>query len=119
MLTQIREKFAGGIALAILAVIGVSFVFFGANIDPRSSSFAAKVDGSEIGVNLFENTYRQQLNRNPALAQLPPEYRLQVRQGILDALIRERVVELHLIEAGYRIHDNRVTSTIQRVRGIC
>ena len=52
MLTQIREKFSGGIAIAILAVIGVSFVFFGANLDFRSSSFAATVDGSEIPAGL-------------------------------------------------------------------
>jgi peptidyl-prolyl cis-trans isomerase D len=115
MLTKIREKFAGGIAIAILAVIGVSFVFFGANIDPRISSFAAKVDGSEISAGLFENTYRQQLDRNPTLSQLPPEYRLQVRQGILDALVRERLVELHLAEAGYQISEAQVDASIQRV----
>ena len=115
MLTQIREKFAGGIAIAILAVIGVSFVFFGANIDPRSSSFAAKVDGSEISVGLFENTYRQQLDRNPTLSQLPTEYRVQVRQGILDALVRERLVELYLAEAGYQISEAQVDASIQRV----
>jgi peptidyl-prolyl cis-trans isomerase D len=115
MLTQIREKFAGGIAIAILAVIGVSFVFFGANLDFRSSSFAATVDGSEIPAGVFENTYRQQLDRNPSLAQLPPEYRLRVREGILDALIRERLVELHLADAGYQISDEQVDASIQRV----
>ena len=115
MLTQIREKFAGGIALAILAVIGVSFVFFGANLDFRGSSFVAKVDGSEIPVGLFENTYRQQLDRNPTLAQLPPEYRRRVREGILDALIRERLVELHLADAGYQISEAQVDAAIQRV----
>ena len=114
MLTQIREKFAGGVAIAILAVIGVSFVFF-SNIDPRGSSFAAKVDGSEISAGLFENTYRQQLDRNPALSQLPAEYRVQVRQGILDALVRERLVELHLADAGYQISEAQVDASIQRV----
>ena len=115
MLTQIREKFAGGIAIAILAVIGVSFVFFGANLDFQSSSFAATVDGSEIPAGLFENTYRQQLERNPSLAQLPPEYRVRVREGVLDALIRERLVELHLADAGYQISDAQVDAAIQRV----
>ncbi len=115
MLTQIREKFAGGIAIAILAVIGVSFVFFGANLDFRASSFAATVDGSKIPAGVFENTYRQQLERNPTLAQLPPEFRLQVRQGVLDALIRERLVELHLIDAGYQVSEAQVDAAIQRV----
>ena len=115
MLTQIREKFSGGIAIAILAVIGVSFVFFGANLDFRGSSFVARVDGSEISTGRFENTYRQQLDRNPALTQLPPEYRRRVREGILDALIRERLVDLHLADAGYQISDAQVDAAIQQV----
>ena len=102
MLTQIREKFAGGIALAILAVIGVSFVFFGANLDFTGNTYAAKVNGSEISVGEFENMYRAQLERNPSLATLPAEFRVQYRQQILDALVRERLVELHMADAGYQ-----------------
>lgn len=115
MLTQIREKFAGGIALVILGMIGVSFIFFGVNTDFIGSSFAAKVDGSEIGVDQFENSYRVQLEQNAAWAQLPEEYRLQIRARILDVLIRERLVELYLIDSGYQISDEQVTATIQRV----
>ena len=32
MLQQIREKFTGGIAIAILALIGVPFLFFGVGL---------------------------------------------------------------------------------------
>jgi peptidyl-prolyl cis-trans isomerase D len=116
MLTKIREKFTGGIAIAILALIGIPFLFFGINrTDFVSQRFAATVDGSEIGVGQFEQAYREQLERNPTWAQLPEEYRLQIRQGVLDSLIRDRLVELHLADAGYQVSDESLLAAIQRI----
>ncbi|MDH4126072.1 MAG: SurA N-terminal domain-containing protein, partial [Gammaproteobacteria bacterium] len=86
MLTQIREKFAGGIAIVILGAIAVSFIFFGTNVDFSGGNiYAAKVDGSEISVNELELDYRARLDANPQLANLPAEFRAQLRQNILDA----------------------------------
>ena len=115
MLTQIREKITGPIGLVILGAIALSFVFFGATLNFAGNVYAAKVDGSEIGLGEFENAYRQQLDANPQLAQLPPEFRAQFRQNILENLIRERLVELHLAEAGYQISEVQLTAAIQRV----
>jgi peptidyl-prolyl cis-trans isomerase D len=115
MLTKIREKFTGGIAIAILALIGIPFLFFGVSTPIGSQQFAAKVDGSEIGILQFEQAYRDQLDANPSWAQLPEEYRMQIRQSILDSMIRERLIELHLIDDGYQISDTTVTASIQRV----
>ena len=78
-------------------------------------NYAAKVDGSEIGVNAFEQTYRQQLAQNPTWAQLPEEFRVQIRQRVLDMLVRERLVELYLADSGYQVSDEQVMETIQRV----
>ena len=113
MLSQIREKFAGGVALAILGVIGVSFIFFGANLNIGGNIFAAKVDGSEISVAQLENLYQSQLDRNPQLATLPSEFRIQLRQSVLDSLIRERLVELYLVETGYQVGEAQLTAAIQ------
>ena len=115
MLTQIREKIVGPIGLVILGAIALSFVFFGATLNFAGNVYAAKVDGSEIGLAEFENTYRQQLNANPQLAQLPPEFRGQFRQNILESMIRERLVELYLEEAGYQVSEVQLTAAIQRV----
>jgi len=115
MLTKIREKFTGGIAIAILALIGIPFLFFGVNTSFVGQQFAAKVDGSEISVGQFEQSYRDQLDRNPSWAELPEEYRVQIRQGVLDSLIRDRLVELYLSDAGYQISDESVTASIQRI----
>jgi peptidyl-prolyl cis-trans isomerase D len=116
MLTKIREKMTGWVAMLILGLIGVTFVFFGgANFITTGSVFAAKVEGTDISSLEFEQAYRAQLDRNPTWAQLPDEYRLQIRQSILESMIRDRLVDLHLAKVGYQISDERVTAAIQSV----
>jgi len=106
----------GWVAMLILGIIGVTFVFFGgANFISTGSVFAAKVEGTDISTLEFEQAYRDQLDRNPTWAQLPDEYRLQIRQSILDSMIRDRLVDVHLAKVGYQISDERVTAAIQRV----
>jgi len=114
MLQNIREKFTGWIAISILALIGFSFVFVGLNYSFIGQSYAAKVDGIDIGVGQFENAYREQLQANPQLAQLPAEYRQQLRSNILEQLIQQRVIDNYLDKAGYQISDEDVTAMIQR-----
>ncbi len=114
MLQNIREKFTGWIAISILALIGFSFVFVGLNYSFIGQSYAAKVDGIDISVGQFENAYREQLQANPQLAQLPEEYRQQLRSNILEQLIQQRVIDNYLDKAGYQISDEDVTAMIQR-----
>ncbi len=115
MLQVIREKFTGGFAIFILALIGVPFMFFGINYDFIGTSFAAKVNGEDIGAGQLEQSYRLQLQQNPQLAQLPEEYRVQFRQRVLDSLIRENLVDQYLTETGYRIGDEQVTAAVQSI----
>jgi len=116
MLTLIREKMTGWVALLILGTIGVTFVFFGVGSNTLlGQQFAAQVDGSDITLFEFEQAYRDQLDRNPTWAQLPDEYRVQIRQSILDSMIRDRLVDLHLAKVGYQVSDETITRAIQRV----
>ena len=116
MLHRIREKFMGPIALAILGLIGLSFVFVGgANFAFIGNNYAAKVNGVEIGVGYFENEYRAQIERNPQIAQLPPEFRQQVRQSVLENLIQQSLVDQYLAEQGLRISDRMITDSIQGI----
>jgi peptidyl-prolyl cis-trans isomerase D len=114
MLQNLREKFTGWVAISILALIGFSFIFVGLNYSFIGQSYAAKVDGVDIGVGQFENAYREQLQANPQFAQLPEQFRQQLRSNILEQLIQQRVIDNYLEEAGYQISDEQVTVIIQR-----
>ena len=115
MLSTIREKFMGGIAIAILGLIALTFVFVGgANFAFIGNNYAASVDGSEIGLNQFEQAYRDELNANPSYAQLPDDLRQQLRRNILESLIQQRVIDNYLAEAGYQVSDETVTRLIQQ-----
>ena len=116
MLTKIREKFTGGIAIAILVTIVVSFVFVGGSgVGFSGQNYAAKVDGVDISIGRFEAVYREQLQGNPQLATLSPEFRLRLRTNLLEQLIQQLVIDNYLDEAGFRVSDEDVTRLIQRV----
>jgi len=115
MLTRIREKFTGKLAIGVLAVIFVPFLFFGVSAPLTGSQVAATVDGSDIGVSQFEQAYRDQLDANPSWTQFPDEIRVQIRQSILDSLIRERLINMYLVEDGYQISDALLAARLQRV----
>jgi len=104
MLQTFREKFTGWVAIAILGLIGVTFVFVGgANFAFVGNNYAAKVDGVEIGAGSFENAYRRQLEQNPQLAQLPAEFRQQVRENVLESLVQQQLIDNYLEDAGFRL----------------
>ncbi len=113
MLKDIREKFTGGLAIAILVLIGIPFLFFGLNYTFTSTNIAATVDGDEISAYLFEQSYREALQRNPNLAQATEAVRVQVRNAVLDGMIRERLIDNYLQAGGYQISDIQVTDMIQ------
>lgn len=115
MLQNIREKFTGWIAISILALIGVTFVFVGgASFSIIGSNYAAKVDGVDIGLGQFEAAYQDQVQQNPSLVTMDADVRAQVRRQILEQLIQQRVIDNYLVDAGYQISDQYVTELIQR-----
>ena len=115
MLQNIRERVTGKFALGILVLIGSSFLFFGVSSDYISFGYAAKVNGKEIPTPVFENAYRDQLLRFEEQGiDIPDEVMQLVKEGVLDALIRDTVVDIYLEENGYRVSDTIVTDFIQR-----
>ena len=113
MLQNMREKFTGTFALVLLAMIGLSFVFFGLNYSFIGSQYAAKVDGEEINAGVFEQNYRDALQRQPQLASIEGDLRVQVRRSLLDQLISQQLIENYLNEHGYRITDEQVVRFVQ------
>jgi len=115
MLQNIREKFTGWIAISILALIGITFVFVGgANFVFVGNNYAAKVGDSEIGINQFNAAYNDQLVQNPQLAQASESIRTQLRTNVLEQLIEQRVIDNYIEDAGYQISDEQITRIIQQ-----
>ena len=117
MLQNLRNNITGPIALGILVLIALSFVFVGVGgtYNFFGGQYAARVDGEEISLGLFEARYRDFLRDNPAVATAGDIERQQVRQQILDNLIYEQLIENFLDESGYRIGDAQV---VESIRGI-
>lgn len=113
MLQKMRENFAGAFAIVLLAMIGLSFVFFGLDYSFIGSSYAAKVDGEKIDAFEFEQDYRDALQRNPQLASLTGDIRTQVRRSLLDQLIARQLIENYLDENNFRISDEQVTAFLR------
>lgn len=113
MLTRFREKFTGTIAIAILALIGFSFVFFGVSTPFTGQLYAASVDGNEIPILAFESAWQEQLRANPELATASPEQQVYVREQILQSLIIERLIQMHLVDDGYQVSDEFLTRQIR------
>lgn len=116
MLQQMREKFTGTFAFVILGLLGVSFVFFGLSYSFMGNPVVAKVDGEEINVGVFEGKYREAIQRNPQLASLSSELRVQVRRSVLDQLIAEQLLENFLNDNGYRISDKQIMRQVRATR---
>ncbi len=116
MLQHIRDNLMGKIALVVLGTIALSFIFVGgaSRYSTIGSSYAAKVDGVDIGLNRFENSYREQIQGNPQLAALPDEYRLQLRTNVLEQLVQQQVIDNYLDEAGFRITDQQLTQIVHQ-----
>jgi len=113
MLQVMREKFTGTFAIVLLAIIGLSFVFFGLNYSFIGSTYAARVDGEEIKAGVFEENYRNALQRNPQLASMTGQLRVQVRRNLLDQLIAEQLIDNFLNEHGYLVGDDQIMDSIQ------
>jgi peptidyl-prolyl cis-trans isomerase D len=113
MLQKMRENFAGTFAIVLLAMIGLSFVFFGLDYSFIGSGYAAKVDGETVEILEFEQDYRDAIQRNPQLASLTGDIRTQIRRSLLEQLIARQLIENYLNENDFRISDEQVTEYIR------
>ena len=115
MLQKIRDRLTGGFAMAILGIIFVPFAFFGVtNYNFLSAGWAARVNDQEISLFQLENAYQNQLLQMSEYGELPAPYLATIKSSILERLIRDTLIDLHVADSGYRIDDSMVTDIIQR-----
>ena len=114
MLQQIRDRFTGVFAAVLLGMLGVSFVFFGVgNFTFLGTTWAAKVEDSEISIFELEQAYQNRLLELPNYGNLPTETLQLLRAATLERLIRDRLVAAHVADQGYRIGDEQIAQLIQ------
>ncbi len=116
MLQNIRNKITGPTALVFLALIAIPFIFVGISSPLIGSGYAAKVDGDEISINVFEQAWQDQIRQNPDYLNYPPQFQNMLRTQILDRLIRDRLIIGYMNNVGMRISDEMVTEQVQQIR---
>jgi peptidyl-prolyl cis-trans isomerase D len=121
MLERIREGSQGPWAMGILGLVILSFVFAGVGsyINSSASGAAANVNGEEIGIDELERAYQNERSRmesqfGDAFATLASDaaYLQNFRQGILDRLIGEKLLDQAAQEFGLRVSDEQIKLAI-------
>jgi len=118
MLQSIRSGITGWKAIAILILIGLTFMFFGVGGGGMTvNDWAAKVNGQKVPMQEF----RQQLQRAEAQYSqyfpdgIPDETRSQLRENILDGLVRDSLVTQRVQDKRYRISSEAILESTKEI----
>lgn len=121
MLERIREGTQGTLAMAILGLVILSFVFAGVGsyINSSADTAAAKVNDETISQADLERAYQNERGRmesqyGEAFAALTADsaYLQQFRQGVLDRLIGDKLIEQAAVDLGLRVSDAQIKQAI-------
>jgi peptidyl-prolyl cis-trans isomerase D len=117
MLHAFRESVGRYVAIVILALLAVTFIFWGVGTNSSFSrdTFAAKVNGEAIPLQDFErelqlaqNDYQQRTR-----SELSDDVRLALRQQVLDQLVLRDVIKQRVHDVGYRVSEQRLDEAIR------
>ena len=121
MLERIREGSQGPWAMAIIALIVLSFVFAGVSsyVSSSGSSAAAEVNGEPISQQDVERAYQAQRARlesqfGEGISALfsDENYLRDFRMNVLDRLIADTLIEQKAKELGMRVSDKQIRDAI-------
>lgn len=121
MLEKIREGSQGPWAMAIIALIVLSFVFAGVGsyLNSSGNPAAAVVNGEEISTQALERAYQNQRGRMEAqygesIASLfsSEEYMKEFRRNVLEGLISEKLIQQQAAALGLRVSDQQIKEAI-------
>ena len=121
MLERIREGSQGPWAMAIIALIVLSFVFAGVGsyLTSSGTTAVATVNGEEISAQELERAYQNQRAQmesqyGESIAQLfsSEQYLADFRKNVLDRLIAEKLIQQQAAEMGLRVSDEQIRETI-------
>jgi peptidyl-prolyl cis-trans isomerase D len=123
MLENIREKSQGGIAKTILGLIILTFAVAGiGNYSNSVDTSVAEVNGQKITKNAFDKAYQsqrarmeQQFGEMFETLSANSSYMANFRNGVLDNLINETLIDQSAIDLSIRISDQRLKKTIREM----
>lgn len=117
MLQAIRNRLTGWIAIAIIILIGVplALTFGTGDFTAPGADYAARVNGEEIPRIQFDRVYQDRLSaqRQELRGLVSPELERELKRGVLDSFVINRVLSQHVTDAGYRVSDQRVAEQIR------
>jgi len=124
MLERIREGSQGPWAMAIIALIVLSFVFAGVGsyLTSSGTTAVATVNGEEISAQELERAYQNQRAQmesqfGESIAQLfsSEQYLADFRKNVLDRLIAEKLIQQQAADMGLRVSDKQIRETITQM----
>ncbi len=115
MLQAMREGFGRGMAIVILGLIAVAFIFFGIDFSITGTTFAAKVNGQNIPILDFERQVQAQQSQYQQVyrIELSDDLRREIRRNVVETMIRNEALEQRVEKMGYRASDARVSDSIR------
>lgn len=112
-----RETAGRWIAGVILALIAVSFVFFGVDFSLTGQTFAARVNGEEIPRQQYQQELQATQNQYQQLYQteLTEDLAQQLRRSVIERMIQGEALRQRVADLGYRVSDERLSERIQSI----
>ena len=117
MLQTIRDHLTGWVAILLFTLIGLAFAFWGVgNYGLTGTAAVAQVNGNDIPLEEIRRAYRGQVSQYQQLYnELPPELEQQVRNQVLEGMVRDEVLSQHTRKAGYRIGDKQLEVYVKNI----
>jgi peptidyl-prolyl cis-trans isomerase D len=115
MLQAMREGVGRWVAVVILGLLSVAFVFFGVDFTLTGTTFAAKVNGEDIPLFEFETALQRQQAQYQELYRLEitDDLQRELRLSVLEQMIRNEALLQQVELQGFRISDERLTQSIR------
>jgi len=117
MLQKIREKITGWVAGIILALLAFVFAVWGIDIGFSNQSVAAVVNGDKIPIGPVRQAIQNQLSQFQQAygADVPAAVEHQVRDGVIEGFVRNRLLLQRIRKEGYRVSNEALSESIREI----
>src|ERR1035438_10055624 len=117
MLQSIHDKLKGWLAGLVLGAIALVFVFWGINWTMSAPTYAAKVNGVEIGSNEVRQAYQQQLAQyeRQANGALDDAQRSEIKKHVLDEFVNSEALVTRADDLGYQVSDQDLLAAMAQI----